>query len=285
MPRSFLGMFIEIEVISKLATAGKLSTEPRKFKDIVSDLRHVVFSVIRDRPNQTGGFDSAPLGTGFFVKADLFVTCHHVMNDARDGHKPGDSYRLIANLTGKSATVHNVTTPEVGKELTFFPNVDLAVLKVDVGADQPYAAIHYDGVEVGEIVGVVGYPLATLNTDANGNLLLEGLIYRAARGVVTGRYEGTTLTGQNLPVVEVNFMFVPGNSGGPVFDIETGKVVAMVQSIRWFRIAEYVTPTGLAGQLPLGVLGTYIAPIHAIYSWGIKLDCLRSALEGFGVAP
>jgi len=264
---------------------GKLSTDIRKFQEIVADLRHVVFSVIRDRPNAAGAVDSAALGTGFFVKPDIFVTCHHVMNDSRDGHKQGDSYRLIANLTGSSPRVHTVTTPEVGRNLVLFPNLDFAVLQFDAGADQPYAAIKYDDIDVGEEVGVVGYPLAVFSTDANGNLLLEGLVYRAAKGAVTGRYEGTLPTGETLPVVEVNFMFVPGNSGGPVFEVETGKVVGMVQQIRWTRIAEQIMQTGLTGQLNIGVSTTYIAPIFAIYSWGIKLDCLRTALESFGVVP
>jgi hypothetical protein len=131
---------------------GKLSTEARKFKEVVSDLRHVVFSVIRDRPIATGGVSSAALGTGFFLRPDVFVTCHHVMNDPRDGHRQGDSYRLIANLAGRPK-VHTVAVPEVGKNLVFFPNLDFAVLQFDAGADQPYAAIKYDDIDVGKKLG------------------------------------------------------------------------------------------------------------------------------------
>lgn len=245
-----------------------------------------MFSVIRDRPNPAGNPPvlSAALGTGFFVRPDIFITCHHVMNDSRDSHRAGDSYRLIANVTGSSPTSHVVTAPQVGQELTLFPSLDLAVLRVDITNDQPYVALAYDDIRVGAEVGVVGYPLASLITDANGNLTLQGLIYRAAYGPVTGRYDGTLPTGETIPVVEVNFMFVPGNSGGPVFNVNTGRVCGMVQSIRWTRIAEQVMPTGIV-QLPLGVVNPYIVPIMAIYSWGIKLDCARTALEGFGVVP
>jgi hypothetical protein len=264
---------------------GKLSIEPRKFKEIVSDLRHVVFSVIRDRPNASGGVSSAALGTGFFVRYDLFLTCHHVMSPALDPHQQGDRYRLIANLTGSSATVHTLSDVEVGKNLTLFPNMDLAVLQVNVGPDQSYAAISYDTAAIGDDIGVVGYPLAVLNLDSNGNLLLEGLIYRAAKGTVTGRYAGTlNPQAPDLPVIEVNFMFVSGNSGGPVFEAETGKVVGMVQGIRWAKIAEQPTQVLPMTQLPLGVAGNYIACIHAIYSLGITLDCFRSTLEGLGVS-
>src|SRR5882762_2471983 len=183
---------------------GKLPTEPRKFRDVVADFRHVVFSVIRDRPNAIGGVDSAPLGTGFFVGPDVFITCHHVINAPHDLHYPGDSYRLIANLTGNSATVHRLQVPQVGKELILFPDLDLAILMVNAGTDHPYASIAYDQIHIGEEIGVAGYPMAALNTDANGDLLLEGLIYRAARGPVTARYNGAMEpTLPDLPIVEV----------------------------------------------------------------------------------
>ena len=281
-------VFLGIEVTVNLAPTGKLSTESRRFTQIVADLRYVVFSVIRDRPTaQAGVVSSVPLGTGFFVRADIFITCHHVISPALDPHRPGDSYRLIANLTGSSATVHTLSNVEVGNNLTMFPNLDLAVLQFNVGADQPFAAITYDDVQIGDDVGVVGYPLAVLNCDTSGNLLLEGLIYRAAKGTVTGRFAGTlNAQAPDLPVLEVNFMFVSGNSGGPVFEAETGRVVGMVQGIRWAKIAEQVAQISTPNvQLPLGLTPNYVECIHAIYSLGIKLDCFRSALEGLGITP
>jgi hypothetical protein len=147
----------------------------------------------------------------------------------------------------------------------------------------PYAALSYEDVALGEELGIVGYPLARLITDANGDLLLEGLIYRAAKGPVTGRYSGTlNPNAHDLPVVEVNFMFVSGNSGGPAFEADTGRIIGMVQGFTWRGIAEETVHTALQ-QLPLGLSPVYIARIHAIYSWAIQLDCFRTALEGVGV--
>lgn len=125
-----------------MAPSGKLSTANRTFKEVVSDMRHVVFSVIRDRPNPAGGVNSLPMGTGFFVAKNIFVTCDHVISPQQMPHVPGDSYRLIANLTGQSASIHTVKTPEVGKDLIRFPNLDLAVLTVpDAPDDQPFVAL------------------------------------------------------------------------------------------------------------------------------------------------
>lgn len=263
---------------------GKLSIEPRKFKDIVADLRHVVFTVIRERPNPAGGILSFAMGTGFFVAPKAFITCDHVINPVAMPHVAGDSYRLIANLTGSSATVHSLPNPTIGKEIVQFPTLDLAVLKVEsVPDNHPYAALSYDEANLGDELGIVGYPLADLKRDPNGDLRLEGLIYRTAKGPVTGRYSATlNPNAPDLPVVEVNFMFVSGNSGGPAFDADTGKVIGIVQGINWRGIAEEQVQTSLP-QLALGVSATYIARIHAIYSLAIKLDCFRPALEGLGI--
>jgi len=263
-----------------------IPTEPRKFHEVVADLRNVVFSVIRDRPKPTGGLESAALGTGFFVRQGVFISCEHVLNPPNAPHIAGDSYRLIANLDGNDATVHTVTAPQIGKELSLFPQIDLAVLQVANGPNQDFAPVCYSDVLVGHEIGVVGYPLATLATDASGNLLLDGLIYRAGRGVITGRFQGDlTAAAKAIPLLEVNFMFVSGNSGGPVFDPETGRILGMVQGIQWFKIAEQIVRMNVAPnqQLPLGGAPAYIAPIIAIYSRAIKLDCFRTVLDGFGV--
>ena len=77
------------------------------------------------------------------------------MNPVSDPHRAGDSYRLIANLTGSSATDHTFANVQVGTNLIFFPNLDLAVLQFNAGPDQPFAAMTYDDVEVGDDIGVV----------------------------------------------------------------------------------------------------------------------------------
>jgi S1-C subfamily serine protease len=264
-----------------------ISTKERPFAQVVSDLRHVVFSVIRDRPSSTGvGVTSVALGTGFFVKEELFITCEHVINNSEDPHREGDSYRLIANLTGSSPRIHQVTSPSVGSELNFYPELDLAVLQVPVTGEQPSANLSYAEVELGEEIGIAGYPLAELFNDPKGNLQLSGLIYRCGRGVVTGRYEvAVTQTASPLPIIETNFMFVSGNSGGPVFSPATGTVFGMVKMFRYKKLADLVCDADSPQQLPLGINGTYLSAVFAIYSGGIKLDAFRAALEGFGVTP
>jgi hypothetical protein len=157
---------------------------------------------------------------------------------------------------------------------------------VPITSDQPFVSLSYDEVHLGEEIGIAGYPLAQFFNDPNGNLQLNGLIYRCGRGVVTGRYEiAVTPTTTPLPIIETNFMFVSGNSGGPVFSPETGTVLGMVKMFRYTKLADFVCTADTSQPLPSGINSTYLSAVLAIYSGGIKLDAFRAALESFGVTP
>jgi len=254
----------------------------KDFHEIVGDYRHVVCSVIRQRPMQ-GGMGALPLGTGFFVSRDIFITCDHVMNSPNAPHQPGDSYLLVASLTGNTGRIYPLQNPQIGQEINLFPNLDLAVLRVPgTPNDQPYAPLEYGDVHEGHGIGVVGYPLPALQV-VSGNLAFNSVIYRAGRGCVTARYNANDGALQNVPCIEVNFLFVPGNSGGPVFSDKTGRVLGFVRGYRATKISETLATATMIPQLPLGFANQYVDSLSAVYSIAVKLDFVRATLEGFGV--
>ena len=229
-----------------------------------------------------GGTGALPLGTGFFVSRDIFITCDHVMNNPSSPHLPGDSYILVANLTGSSGKMYPIPNPEIGREINLFPNLDLAVLRIpNTPQDQAYAPLEYGDVYEGEEIGVVGYPLPVLEVQ-NGNITFNSVIYRAASGSVTARYTANDGALQNVPCIEVNFLFVPGNSGGPVFAAKTGRALGFVRGYRAVKIREAIA-TATMIQLPLGVSNQYVESLSAVYSIAVKLDFVRATLESFGV--
>jgi S1-C subfamily serine protease len=271
------------------APTGRLNTARRKFEEVVRDIRHTVFSVIRIRPAANGTFDCAALGSGFFVSHEIFLTCHHVVNPISAPHADGDIYRLVA-LTGVGGGgVHQIPNVTVGQTLHLFPDSDLALLRSNCRADQPFVALDYGDVSAGRDIGVAGYPLPQLAADPAGELRYEGLIFRVGRGVVTSTYLTTINTDQgmvlaNIPILEVNFLFVPGNSGGPVFDAETGRVAAFVHGYITVKIRERVEQVTMVNPLPAGVGNTYIENLNALYSLSIKMERARPSLEALGVA-
>lgn len=266
---------------------GRLSTKRRDFKSVVGDLRHAVLAVVRFRPSQQVGlFDITVLGSGFFVSSDVFVTCWHVVDPPEMPHVAGDRYQLVGNLGAVPISLPVGNT--MGQDIHLFPDKDLAIIICKARKDQAYLSVSYADIPVGMEIGVAGYPLARLGTDANGNPDVKALVYRVAKGVATAVFSYDVDHGDGHPlldrqVVEVNFLFVPGNSGGPIFEADTGRAIAYVKGMRTHKIKETAEQCFATTQVPDGLSRTYLDAVHAVYSIGLTLDRVRPELEQFGV--
>lgn len=265
--------------------SGRIPTKSRDFSAVVADVRHAVFSVQRHRPAANGLFNVTPLGSGFFVSPEVFVTCRHVIDSPASPHQAGDLYRLVNNLDGQNGVIHEINGG-VGKDIHLYPNDDFAILISKYKSDQAYLPISYADA-VGAAIGVAGYPLAHVTTDSNKNLTLSGVVYRVAHGVVNAFYrtdldfnDGYPL--KDVAIVEVNFMFVPGNSGGPIFEADTGRVVAYVKGFTYPKIADKKETCNLI-PVPAGLGADYLTAVYAVYSLGLTLFPVRESLEKFGV--
>lgn len=266
---------------------GRLSTKKREFTKVVADLRHAVFSVVRFRASQQqlGLFEITVLGSGFFISPEVFITCWHVIDGPQSPHQAGDKYQLVANL---GATPVSYPIGDIGTDVHLFPDEDLAIVICKANKNQPYISVSYADIAVGTEIGVAGYPLAMLSTDASGNPDVKALVYRVAKGVATAVYRYNIDHKDGHPildreVVEVNFMFVPGNSGGPVFEADTGRVVAFVKGFRSHKIQELAEQCFPTTQVPNGLSNTYLDAVHAVYSIGLTLERVRPRLEQHGV--
>jgi S1-C subfamily serine protease len=267
--------------------SGRLNTKRREFTKVVSDLRYAVFAIVRFRPSQqqAGLFDITVLGSGFFVSPEVFITCWHVIDGPQSPHKTGDKYQLVSNL-GSTPVAYPIG--DIGTDIHLFPDEDLAIVICKANKDQAYMSVSYADINVGTEIGVAGYPLAMLSTDAAGNPDVKALVYRVAKGVATAvyRYDIDHKDGHPMPnreVVEVNFLFVPGNSGGPVFEAETGRAVAFVKGFRSHKIQEQAQQCFPTTQIPAGLSNTYLDAVHAVYSIGLTLERVRPLLEQHGV--
>ncbi len=276
--------------MKKFLPQGKLSAKRREFKSVVADIRHAVFSVVRFRPDGSGKFQTTALGSGFFVGPKIFITCWHVIDDPRNAHQNGDKYALVNNLDGTHCIVYDITGG-VGTDIHLYPDLDFAIIVCHAASpQQAYIPIGYAHAPVGDEIGVAGYPLAMFSVDNSGNADVKGLVYRVAKGVATAVYPinldcGDGYPLKDVPVIEVNFFFVPGNSGGPIFDAETGRAFAYVKGMQTPKINEFLDTAAPVTQqsLPAGMSNQYIAGIRAVYSIGLMLDRVQSELEKFGV--
>ena len=128
-------------------------------------------------------------------------------------------------------------------------------------------------------------PILTNHTSPRPYRRPENHAY-VAQGVVTAAIVQSVKPGADpatvqLNTVEVNFLFVPGNSGGPIFDAETGRVYAFVHGYRDSEIVQRFVGTN-PQNVSAGAPAQHVQALHAIYSVGIKLDAIRPELERFG---
>jgi hypothetical protein len=267
---------------------NKLSTKTRHFEQVVSDLKHTVFSVVRHRAEGQGN-RALSLGSGFFVSPRVFLTCYHVVNGTSNPHQDGDTYHLVNNPAPSSGVVHQIPNTTVGKEVHLFQDADMALFTLPTApAEQAFVDLDYGLLQQGADIGVAGYPLPNLVV-IDKQLRYDGLLYRVARGTVTATYnapmDGDQVKSKEaVPMIEVNFLFVPGNSGGPIFRANNGSVVGYVHGFRANTIVQRHSQVFPAVVLPPAMSRDFVENIHAVYSIGIKMECAKNALQSFGIS-
>jgi hypothetical protein len=266
--------------------SGKISGKNRPFAEIVADARYAVFAVVRLRAAAQGQFQYWVLGSGFFVSSKIFLTCAHVLMNPANPHADGDRYSLVST-NGQTCTVWETQNATMGNNVHVFPDADLALLSVDGGQTRSYLPLDYNDIPIGTEIGVAGYPVPAVQT-VNGNIAVDGLVYRVAKNVLTATYKSTfnTNTGAvltDIPTIEVNFLFVPGNSGGPIFSAANGRVIGFVHGFRSHKVQEKIETTEPNLLLPAGMANSYILSNSAMYSVGIGVGRVRVHLEALGV--
>jgi S1-C subfamily serine protease len=140
------------------------------------------------------GCDRLGTGSGFVLDDGLIVTNRHVVGQPREV--------AISTWDGRSfeATVDGIAQ-----------DADLAVIRVR-GLDLPVATVRATPAVVGEPIAVIGYPGGGGATITTGRVL--------------GFTDGPIL-GEQVPAIRVSAEVRPGNSGGPLIDME-GQVIGVI---------------------------------------------------------
>ena len=136
-------------------------------------------------------------GTGFFVSSQG----HIVSND----HVVGICKTVASKIDGELKYFNILKTDEVN---------DLGIIKGDYKSPN-FLSIKTDGAEYGEDIVAFGYPLANeLSTSV-----------KLTRGIVSS----LSGPGNNYSEIQIDAAIQPGNSGGPVLNME-GQVVGVASS-------------------------------------------------------
>ncbi len=194
-------------------------------------------------------------GTGFVVgDGSLVVTNFHVLPDDLSA-----SGRTLAVLSGRGATD---TSPERqlrrAKLVASDRSTDLALLQIEGEPLPPLQLDEADAAREGQSVALIGFPIggalgfapvthrgivASITTIALPAPTARQLDPRAVRRLRNG----------NFQVYQLDATAYPGNSGGPVLDADTGKVLGIVNMVlvKGSRETALTNPTGISYAIPV----------------------------------
>lgn len=195
-------------------------------------------------------------GTGFVVgDGTLLATNHHVLPPGVD-LESGPVLMVMVARGGEQVTLRRARVVASDKQR------DLALLRLE-GTPLP-ALLLEDAAAVreGQSVGLMGFPIggafgfsavthrgivASITTAALPAATAQSLDPRAVRRLRDGN---------NLEVLQLDATAYPGNSGGPVFDAETGRVLGIVNQVlvRGSRETALTNPTGITYAIPVRYL-------------------------------
>lgn len=254
----------------------------RNFSDCVQYLKKSVYIVARGRKfeiNNQEVINWVTLGSGFVVAPNRFLTAAHVINNPNRSlgqHLEGDKYYLLRN---DGENVHcTIFEPRIDKEIFLYRDVDIAVIYLDDNfyqiGDKVYAdkndfiPVSEKFLPIGSMVGVLGYPLCKLafeNKDFR-RPKVRNVLLRVDKGVINCRYQ----TSATSYLYDFTMVFNPGNSGGPIFNVETGELISIVRGFKNIKIAEreIIIPDKKLKKLKTYKENAYIEALNATYSFG-----------------
>jgi hypothetical protein len=281
----------------KKSIAKQTQKRPDTFKSFskcVSTLKKSVYLIARGREETVNNKDLInwkTLGTGFVASPNRFITAAHVINNPNkvevSQHQDGNKYYLIRNDDNNNWHAH-IFEPKINKDIFVYPDIDLAILYLNDGFykkgnrvfvdKNDFIRISKEFLPIGSEVGILGYPICKLNF-ANHNInnpKVGNILIRTDKGVINCRYK----TSPKHFLYEFTLAFNPGNSGGPIFNIKTGKVVSIVRGHKFIRLAEKenIIPEKKINNFKVYKEKSFIETFTATYSDGFATPTILEPL-------
>ncbi|MBX3637017.1 MAG: trypsin-like peptidase domain-containing protein [Rubrivivax sp.] len=191
-------------------------------------------------------------GTGFVVgDGQLVATNFHVLPP----DMAGDSGPQLAVLADRTPTGGQLRRARV---VASDRAHDLALLRID-GAPLPALALAEAGsAREGQAIALIGFPIG-------GTLGFAPVTHRGIVASITTVALPAPTAGQldaraiarlregNFEVFQLDATAYPGNSGGPVLDVASGRVLAIVNMVlvRGSRESALANPTGITYAIPV----------------------------------
>jgi S1-C subfamily serine protease len=203
-------------------------------------------------------------GTGFVVgDGTLVATNFHVL--PKDAEL--DSGPRLAVLLRRT---HDEGEVRPAKVLLTDREHDIVLLKIEGPALPALALDDSRSVREGEAIGLMGYPIGGVLGFApvthHGIVAsITTIALPAANASQLDPRAITRLREGNFQVLQLDATAYPGNSGGPVFDADSGVVIGIVNMVlvKGSRESALSAPTGISYAIPVRHLRALMAEVAA----------------------
>jgi S1-C subfamily serine protease len=223
--------------------------------DLVSTLPRIKPSVVAIGTYQRTRNPSFKfLGTGFAVGSGrLIATNAHVIPDVLDAEQ--FETLAIAIPGGQQSVIRKVERVAVDK------NSDLAVLRLDGAALPALTLVESESVGEGQEVAFMGFPIGNAlgfapvtHRGIIAAITPIGIPQRSARELNPALIR--RLSGGAFRVYQLDATAYPGNSGSPVFDPGSGRVIGVINMVFVKSTKENILsdPSGITYAIPADFL-------------------------------
>ncbi len=188
-------------------------------------------------------------GTGFAVgDGSLVATNAHVI-------KPGESTEIRHDFALLVRDGEDTRIREARLVISD-PDHDLAILRI-TGSPLPPLQLSTEQVREGQSIAFMGFPIggALGFSPVTHRGIISSITPIALPGGNADQLRGTSirrLRGGTFPIYQLDGTAYPGNSGGPMFDAESGKVVGVLNMVfvKGGKEAVLEKPSGISYAIP-----------------------------------
>lgn len=245
--------------LALLSAVGPGRGQSGALPDIVARTKPAVLPVGTFNPTDSPRFGFR--GSGFVIAEEnglgnLVVTNFHVLPDGAGG-AGGPQMAVLTGPGGPGAESQRRLARVVATERLH----DLALLQLE---GPPLPGLTLDGaspVREGQAVALMGFPIGgALGFSVVTHRGIVASITTAAMPAPTARQLDpravSRLREGNFELLQLDATAYPGNSGGPLLDAETGRVIGVVTMVlvKAGRESALSSPTGITYAVPVALL-------------------------------
>jgi serine protease Do len=248
-----------------LAGAGLWAPHARAdLADVVATARRSVVPVgtYSATDNPRFGFR----GTGFAIGDGLYVVTNAHVVDPAARRSAASAGNLVEAQTAVLLTTRGSDTGEVrvARVAALDRQRDLALLRID-GAPLPTLQLDASAPREGQAIALMGFPIGGVLgfTPVTHRGIIASITSLAMPAPTSGQLDARAvarLREGNFEILQLDATAYPGNSGGPVLDVNTGRVVGVVNMVlvKDSRESALAQPTGISYAIPVRQLQSLV---------------------------